>query len=545
MSMTRKQRGRSSASLMPLVVLALAVVLGCGDRCSEPPPPTGVQGAHALAEVVPADAKAVAFAENLGELVERIDRVNEVFPGEIDGPGETSDWQRMGANVDGPAAAFWDGEQWVLVGWVEPERDVELDAWTAEGSVEERDVGEDEESRGRLWSDEQGHWTQWVTTDGRRIAAGWSLDEGARALDESLWHLGDGEHWEIDARHRRFEGGDGDGDASSTPEARVYGAIDGERLLRQLEGEGYAAVLLYGLAKDLGTVYWTVDRADEERWTVALETPGGGVGAGEDLGEAREQLPGLGGLLRRGSPGVVRLSAQPERVVELFRSNLDAPERAQFDMALEMLREQLSVDLEEDAIANVTGQLAVVVLGFEDDFFEAEGMERLAALFRLDATRGAMVVPFEDREAMKAVLDAFTQLTRGQLQRQETERAIEYARLDDGALKWAAILGDDHLVIVDSAVAFDHVRSWERSPGPLDDVFAQRGVDSMLEAKRGMGVYIDVATVRSLVREGGDDELATWLSPVEALRIVTDVDGQRERTEVDIWPSRRVGAGEE
>ena len=521
----------------------ILVWMGCGDRCSDAAPPEGATGAHALAELIPADATAVAFSDDLGQLLEQVEEVAAIVPVDIAGPGTLEQWSAVGAKSDGPAALFWKDGQWVLLGWVDSEREPDLRQWSQEGSVQQRDVGGDD-GAGILWTDDEDRWTQWMATDGGRIAAGWSIDQSADSLDGAIWTLEDDERWRVEERTRRWADAEHE-DSAEGGDKRVHGAIDGERLIRMLPGDDHAGVVLRDLAGDVGQVYWSVPNAEDKRWTIELETPGGAEGGGTDLGEARGELPGLGGLIRRGSPGVLRLSAEPEQVMELFRENLDGPQQVQFDMMLEMLQKQLSVDLEQDVIGNITGQAAIVVLCFEDRFFELQGMERLAALMRLDATRGAVVVPFDDRESMKSVLNAFTQLTKGQLRRQATERTIQYARFDDGALKWAAILADEHLIFVDSAVAFDHVGNWESSPSPLDDIFVEHGVDSMLDGMRGMGAYVDVSTVRSLLREGGDDKMARWLEPLEAVRVTTDIDGQRERTDIDIWPTEQPFSGEE
>ena len=151
----------------------------------------------------------------------------------------------------------------------------------------------------------------------------------------------------------------------------------------------------------------------------------------------------------------------------------------------------------------------------------------------------AAVIPFEDRERLRRVLDAMTQLSKGQLRRQAMDRTIQYAWLDDGALEWILILDDDYLVVVDSMGAFDQVRRWEQSPRPLEGEFAQRQVDDLLDRRQGVGAYLDLATIRAMVREGGDQELARWLLPVDALRVESDIEGQRERTQIAIWPRGR------
>ena len=157
-------------------------------------------------------------------------------------------------------------------------------------------------------------------------------------------------------------------------------------------------------------------------------------------------------------------------------------------------------------------------------------------MIRLEAPRVAAVIPFEDRDRLRQLLDATTQLSKGKLRRQAMDRTIQYAWLDDGALQWIVILDEDYLVVVDSMGAFDQVRRWEQSPQPLEGVFAERGVDALLERRQGLGAYLDLATIRGMVREGGDVELASWLKPVDALRIESDIDGQRQRSQIVVWP---------
>lgn len=522
-------------------LILVLVIAGCEDRCADeiPAPPGGLEGAYALAEAVPDEARAVAYSEHLGELVEGLDAVTETIPADVAGPGDVAAWNKAGAWLEGPAVAFWTGDQWAVVGWVEHERDVELDRWPGEG---QRKAVELEGHRSEAWRerDGQGQWQRWASTDGRRIARGWSTGAGGEALDEAIWDLGEGAR-EVDGHQAELDRHGADG-------AVARGVVDVGLFMERLAAPGRAEFLRDHLAEQMGQLYWRVLPGEEgESWKVELYMPGmadAPVAIG-DLGEARGKLPDVGGLARPGAPAVLRLSVDPERFAQLVRRTLEVDERQRLDETLSKLEHELNVDVEGDVIDNITGQLAVVVFGLEDRFFEVQGLELFAALTRLEGTREAVVVPIEDRDRMEAVLDALTALSRGGLRRQAMEHTIQYAWFDDGALEWAVISSDDHLVFVDSMVAFDHVASWERSPSRFDDALVERGVEAMMEARRGLAMYLDLATVRGVLLEGGSEVMTTWLKPLEAVRVETDVDGRKERADIVLWSSQQGRAEEE
>ena len=553
-----------------VVLLVVMVWLGataCDNGCrSTPPPPQGLTGAFELTEVVPEEAVAVIFSEDLAELIEHMEMVSAAFPSSGLAPdsGEAQQWAIAGAKMNAPALAFWHDGQWVLVSWADHERDVELDNWSSSGERAAIDPGM---RRGSGWREHgtDGGMTSWASSDGRRIARGWVMRPGDDDLGEVIWNLEEEQRWDIDARHLlladaddievddvsnpggEVEGGDNE---MLAPDATAVarGIVDGRALMSRLHGGERAGFLRDVLARQLGDVYWSVRPGDDEdSWSVDIRIQGMEEALLPDggLGQSRGALPDIGGLVRPGAPAVARLSVEPEKFVELLRSTLELEQRQQLDQVLEVLAAELQIDINEDVINNVTGQVAVVVFGIRDEFFEARGVELMASLIRLESTRQAVVIPFEDRQRIEVVLDALTQVSRGALRRQAIRHTIQYAWFDDGALEWAVILGDEHLVIVDSMVAFDHVGSWERSPRPMRGVLTQRGVDTMMEANQGLAVYLDVSTVRGIIKEGERAEMAQWLAPVDALRWETDVDGDPNQLRVTLWSSEQKSGDED
>lgn len=529
-------------SLVLWAVVVVFLTSACAEKCGHEPPPTGLEGAYELVSLVPADANFVIYGANLGDLLDNLSQVEAVFPWQIPIDGDRQFWEGAGVQLDGPALIYLGDRQWVVLGWIEPEARARTQgAWDID---EGRQALELEQRHGRGWRqvDEDGQWQSWMATDGRRVAAGWAVEAGATPLDEQIWRLGEN-HRRIRVHKRALLD-----EVSAEGEMPVHGVLRGQALLARLGGQGRAAFLRDMVAEQVGEIFWAIQFDDDAKMTLDLLTPGQPEVpvAVADLGEARGDLPDLGGLARPGVPAILRFSADPERLVALLRSTLSVDDRNRFDESLQLLREDLRIDVEADVIDNLTGQVAVVIYGLEDRFFELEGMELIAGLTRLDLTREAVLLPFEDRERMEAILNAWTQMSRGNLRRQVIRHTIQYAWFDDGVLKWAVILTDEHLLILDSGVAFGYASSWERSPQPFSGVFEDRGVGTMLEARRGLAAYLDLTTLRSILREGESSEMADLLDGLDAIRIETDVDGVPHRTRVELWStSRQVGGDEE
>ncbi len=527
------RRGWKIAGGWLVVALCIGVALAWeGVGCGPEPPPEGPEGAYELAALMPAEADGRFFSPKLADLVAEVEVLQQAWMDGVSEVGEADSWQAVGAWMEGSAAAVIDDGEWMIMGWVDPEGELDLRRWPgAEEALEEGFADQVWRlSRDTPWG------PGWVASDGRRIAVGSDEEQASK-----WWGLDEGEGFEPQRDHRP------DHWPASLASWRVHGELElaswvaplmPEADSQRMERVGQA---LLGGMETVHVARPDEAGADDGRRIVEVWTPG----AQDErelllgLGEARGDLPDLGGLLRSGVPGVVRLSAAPEALFRAWRRTLGVEDQERVEQLLEDLDETLEVDVMGDVVANLSGQWAMVLLGLEQPFFERAGRERWMSLIRLEAPRMAAVIPFEDRERLRRVLDAMTQLSKGQLRRQAMDRTIQYAWLDDGALEWILILDDDYLVVVDSMGAFDQVRRWEQSPRPLEGEFAQRQVDDLLDRRQGVGAYLDLATIRAMVREGGDQELARWLLPVDALRVESDIEGQRERTQIAIWPRGR------
>ena len=162
----------------------------------------------------------------------------------------------------------------------------------------------------------------------------------------------------------------------------------------------------------------------------------------------------------------------------------------------------------------------------------------------MKTTRDAVLLPIKERKPVEDLLNSLTQVSRGNLQRQVIRHMIQYAWIEDGELKWALILGDDHVLLVDSAVAFDHANRWERSPQSPGGLLEGRGVEDMLSGREGGGFYVELGALRGIFEEKGPEDLARWLEPFEAVKVRAGVAGREDRAQVDLWLGEAWAGGE-
>lgn len=494
------------------------------------------EGPFDFARAIPKDATTLVFSDAFEQMWSTATWGLEVLPVTLEEAGDEQAWRELGARMDGPAALYHKDGQWVLLVDTALSEDEELDIeqWPQGAS---RQVIEGQGAP--LWiEEEEGQgWTRWMSSQGRWVAYGIAGPEAGEPLGTSIWELSEDARWGATGDQQRVRTMGEDQGATV-----AFGAVAIGDLLGALPGQGRAGLIRDQLARQMGKIYWKLAIDDDHRLSVEIVTPRGPDGGAGlvDLGEASDSLPDLGGLARPGVPVVARLSVTPEDFVDLLLTMLGPEDRQQIEARVDALRDEVEIDLRKQVMENMTGQIAAVVFSLEDGFFERSGVELVSSIIRLEATREALVIPFEDREAIQKVLDAFTQVTQGGLRRQAMEHTIQYAWFEEGALEWALILAEDHLVLVDSIVAFDHVRSWEQTPRPLEGTFAEQGVDDMLRASQGLGIYLDLATLRSLARESDAEAVSQWLGAVDAARLQTDIEERREHSRLVIWPSSRA-----
>ncbi|TXD36101.1 hypothetical protein FRC98_13325 [Lujinxingia vulgaris] len=536
--MNERRAGVLAHAVGALLLLVMLAGAGC-EGCQPPAPPTGQEGALMLGEMIPQTAQVVVFAEELaalesalGGMMDRAPVVGEALEGVVSGEV----WSSMGAGQRLPAVGYLAHGQVVLAGWREPGVDVEA-ARTLWGFEARGFEVEGAEHALRL-HDAEGALKGWAVMDARRWAVGWFVGEEAKtSLDEVVLGLGE-RALEVGA-HRRF---------LTTSQARPISAmISAGRLAEGLSGEGQAGVLAQRMARELGWVHLRAG-LDATRRKVELEvgTPGvSGVATSiEDLGEAAGDIPPVGGLVRPGVLGAVRISASPERFVEFVRGTLSAEDRQRLDQWIEELNEELRVDVMGDVVGQLTGQALVVIYGLESSFFEQEGIAALATLVRLKSTRDAVLLPIKERRPVEDMLNSLTQVSRGKLQRQVIRHMIQYAWIEDGELKWALILGDDHVLLVDSAVAFDHANRWERSPQTEGGLMEGRELEGMLAGRSGGGIYVELGALRGIFEEKGPEDLARWLEPFEAVKVRAGVGDRVDRAQVVLWLEDAWAGGE-
>ena len=58
-----------------------------------------------------------------------------------------------------------------------------------------------------------------------------------------------------------------------------------------------------------------------------------------------------------------------------------------------------------------------------------------------------------------------------------------------------------------------------------------------MESNRGLGMYLDAGTVRGILREGGAEQMASWLGSIDSVLMETDLRGRPDRSRVVIWLS--------
>jgi hypothetical protein len=244
------------------------------------------------------------------------------------------------------------------------------------------------------------------------------------------------------------------------------------------------------------------------------------------LGRARAPLPRLGGLIEPGVLGVLRVSLDPVAAFDLARSGLSASERDQLEALFTTLERDFALDIERAVVSNLIGHAVVVVYGLAlppepPDSFTAFALD----LLRGRLTHEAVFLPIEDRDRLALFLDALTQLSRGRLVRQRRDDVIEYAwfELDGGAraLRGGALLTSSHLVLVDSAVAFNHAASHARAPTDLAPSLSRLGLDRLLEGDDRSGLYLDVDALETLLRPGEAEAVGEWLAPLDRVVLVT------------------------
>lgn len=514
-----------------VLVLVLLLASGCLSRCQEAPP-EGLSGAFDLERFVPPEIRWVVYGESLEDVLEALKTADEVAgPWPVQGPAAPS-FAEAGAALWAPAVAYGNGQAIVVVAYRDHEAESpRLEAlWGGDdgGNLQDVDL-EMRRSRALRGRDAHGR-VLTAGQDRRYLMVTWPVGEGGVVDIRPLWDLDEESRWELgDEERAHYEALD--------PEAGgVVGVWRPGPLIRRLPGEGQAEILRDQIAAQAGRVFFRLSR-DEEEVTLDLLVPGDSALQAwmGDLAEARGTLPDLGGLVRPGILGVARISLDPGALRRLLEGALSMEGQEALARTLNGLREELQLDLEAAVEGYLMGQAAVIAFSFEDAFYDQRGMELVGSLLRLRATREAVLLPIQRRPELEELLNVFMQMSQGRMRRMVTGHTVQYAWFGEDSLEWAMILSDSHLLFLDSSVGFDHALSWERNPRSLGESLEARGLPELLGRDRGVGLYVDLGTIRTLLRGSAHEAAVPWLENLEGLSVETDVEERSDRARVRIW----------
>ena len=151
----------------------------------------------------------------------------------------------------------------------------------------------------------------------------------------------------------------------------------------------------------------------------------------------------------------------------------------------------------------------------------------------LRTTREAIYLPIHDRSKVALVLDALTQLTRGALRRKRVGDAVQYAWFDaDQALQGALLLHDRHVILIDSAPAFERAMSYTQNPAPLAPGLEH--LDPLLSPQHVSGLSLDVSTLRGLLPDNTPKSAMWLLKAVDRLVLRLRQEGGASVAELDV-----------
>ena len=323
------------------------------------------------------------------------------------------------------------------------------------------------------------------------------------------------------------------------PDVRAVGVVHPSRWVKRLTGSarGHAAALYDRVARHSGPVGLGVRWEDGSR-TLKVDMKGTGNPGEpspiENLGRASGELPALGGLIEPGVLGVLRLSVDPQKTYQLLRSALPAEQRRRIDAFWKQLEAEVQLSGPKELFELWTGHAVIVGFGVDAEALRASGAELVRRVLSMEATREVILLPIRHRNRLERTLDIVTQLSQGQLSRQKVRDAVQYAWFEEGVLRWAMILADDHAILVDSATALDRAKAYERRGRPLGEEAETMGIEPLLAQPTTSGLYLDAATLSNLLTANGLDEGAAWLVPFQSFTLTSDVDDDETRTELKI-----------
>lgn len=565
---------------------------GCDNfSCNASPPASGVKSVEVdaswarkagVSAHIPATARSVFFARDLATVAEVFQFIDERLP--VQGVSTVREAWKTTAGFDpfeaqrlaeiiglaptAPAAIFYDRGYWVLAAEIKDNKRVDTyfkdlenrrrqvqqtealdiprpDAAGAAGlagdgayRVEQGAGSALKISRGSA----QGGHLGWLGVDGDTLLAAVRVEKQSINADDT----GLPETWRAASKRPRFVGIAANQKLLRTlsPQGPALGIVRPAAWLAGITAHGHANTLLKRLLSQVGPVGIVLRSMSlDEGIGLRILTPGNPRAPAmiDSLGKAHETLAAPEGLVEPGVLAVGRLSVDPRKLYELFVSLLPAEQRDQIAEFWEQLDRELSINALRDVLDNLQGHAVLVAYGLDPDGLDASAPAQpwyLRAL-KLQSTREALLLPIKEREPLELVLDALTTVSKGKLSRQVAGPTIQYAWLAGGELKWAVILGDAHLIYVDSAVAFEHARAYERGARPMDTEFDKIGISRLFAPEQSAGLYVDTASLGGILSENRVEDAPSaalgWLKALNSVVVTIQEDGAESGGVTDVY----------
>lgn len=303
----------------------------------------------------------------------------------------------------------------------------------------------------------------------------------------------------------------------------VVGGIRPRYWLPRESSEGHAALLWSRLRNQLGPVAFAA-HFDETTQTLTFDVQTASdprePAFVRDLQGVSGAPPAAGGLVVPGVLAVGRISVNPRKFYELLRSTFPAEQRLELDQLVHELDEQLAINIMDDLLDNLVGHAVVVVYGFDARIFKEQDSGLLADVLFLRGTREAVYIPVKNRQRIEDLLNVWTQISKGKLNRQQVQQTIQYAWFEDGDLTWALLLGPDHVILVDSTAAFDRAMAFQRSAPSIKA--ADERVTPLLEGQDRSGFFIDTRALANLMGAEPLDSFQRLLDPLKSVRVISE-----------------------
>lgn len=315
----------------------------------------------------------------------------------------------------------------------------------------------------------------------------------------------------------------------------LYGSVQVEHAARALRAPNpNMARLRAQLTQGMDTIGWEarMDGARQGRVNVYTSEKVSEPTAIASIDATQGTLPKLGHMIPPGTLGVVRASVDPVQLEALIQSMLTPQDRQTLETFEQRMLTEFAVPIRKNVIENIQGHAVAVLYGIDPQAWKAKSwIEVGLKVLMLEGTKEAILVPLKDAKLLRDVLDALTALTKGRLVRQGVEHGVHYAWMVEGELKWAMVVYDDAVIILDSAAAFTRANAQAQKAQKLDPSWKAMELETLLEGTNKAGMYVDIASLRALLPAPHAEAILPWLRGLDGVTIVSQSTGRTARTQ--------------